>query len=70
MEHRIEAKVGPDRVIVLENLPFPEGDAVDIIIVPHQDVEHAKKEYPLRGKPIRYDQPLMPVAEDEWNLPS
>ena len=67
MQHRIETKVGPDRVIVLENLPFREGEEVDIIVVPHQGAEHGTKEYPLRGKPAFYDQPFSAVAEDDWN---
>jgi hypothetical protein len=67
MQHRIETKVGPDRVIVLENLPFREGEAVDIIVVRHHGTEHGKKEYPLRGKLAFYDQPFSAVAEDDWN---
>jgi hypothetical protein len=67
MQHRIETKVGPDRIIVLDNLPFQEGEMVEVIVIPHQGSEQGRREYPLRGKPILYDNPFSTVAEDDWN---
>ena len=67
MQHRVETRVGPDGTIVLDNLPFSEGEAVDVIVTPHHGTEHGRKEYPLRGKPISYDNPFSSVAEDDWN---
>ena len=66
MEHRIETKVGADGTIFLDNLPFSEGQAVDVIVIPHHGTDLGKRAYPLRGKPILYDNPFSPVAEDDW----
>ena len=67
MPHRIKMKVGPDRIIVLDNLPFRVGETVDIIVTLHHGAEQGKQEYPLRGKPILYENPFSAVAEDDWN---
>ena len=55
MEHRTETKVRAEGTIVLEKLPFSEGETVDVIVVSHHDTVSGKREYSLRGKPILYD---------------
>jgi hypothetical protein len=36
MQHRIETTVGPDGVVILNRLPFDEGEVVEIIVSPRQ----------------------------------
>ena len=67
MHHRIQTKVGPDRIIVLDNLPFREGDIVEIVVIPHHSVEQGKRGYLLRGRPVFYENPLSAVADDDWD---
>jgi hypothetical protein len=68
MLHRIESKVGPDGIIILNNLPFSEGETVEIIIINSQKPKPETKEYPLHGKPVFYEKPFDAVAENEWSV--
>jgi hypothetical protein len=53
-------------MVTLKNLPFQEGEQLEIIILrrpahaPHQD------EYPLRGTVLHYLDPTEPVAQEDW----
>lgn len=67
MQHRIETKVGPDGSIVLHDLPFHEGETVEIVVKSSEKKENEEKDYPLRGTPVIYDGPFDPVAEYEWD---
>ena len=68
MQHRIETKVGPDGTIVLNNLPFREGETVEIIVIADEQKDRKLNKYPLRGKPIFYDRPFDGVAENDWGV--
>ncbi len=68
MLHRIETKVGPDGIIILDNLPLREGDTVEIIVITSHKTERETKEYPLRGKPVLYVRPFDAVAENDWSI--
>lgn len=68
--YRVESTVQPEGVLTLRNLPLPEGEKVEVIIlVPPPEVEQADK-YPLRGsQPYRYDAPFEPaVPEEDWEV--
>ena len=68
MQHRIETKVGPDGVMILNNLPFHEGEMVEVIVTTSHKTGQDKKEYSLRGKPVLYDKPFDGVAIDDWGV--
>ncbi len=70
MQHRIEAKVGPDGSIVLHDLPFHEGEKVEIVVKSSEKKEDEGNDYPLLGTPVIYDGPFDPVAENEWGAAS
>jgi hypothetical protein len=36
MQHRIEATIGPGGMVVLDKLPFREGEAVEIVVSTRQ----------------------------------
>lgn len=67
MEHRIETKIPQDGVIAITGLPFKAGDDVEVIIKTASRKIESNDRYPLRGKPLRYDDPFGSVAEDEWD---
>ena len=63
--YRVETKVKGDRTVTLEGLPFEGGDEVEVIIRALRQAQKGK-DYPLRGKPVRYIDPFKSVDEDEW----
>ncbi|HTK27041.1 MAG TPA: hypothetical protein VL327_10825 [Pyrinomonadaceae bacterium] len=64
--HRIETTVQPHGRVVLENLPFEEGEKVEIIVMEaHEEGENP--ENPLRGTLLKYDDPFEPaVPPEDW----
>jgi len=60
----IDAKIGDHGELVLENLPFPPGHRVEVLVVPA----------PLNGAPhkilrdsvVEYHDPFEPVAGPDW----
>ena len=63
--YRVETKVAGDRTLKLEGLPFQGGDEVEVIVRARRPARDGN-DYPLRGKPIRYIEPLKSIDEDEW----
>lgn len=64
--HRIEATVVKEGELVLEGIPFHVGDRVEVVIVAKREAVASGPTYPLRGKPVWYDRPFCPVANDDW----
>ena len=52
--------------IEIENLPFQDGDNVNIIVTKVEN-EHESK-YELRGTILKYENPFDSVAEDDWEV--
>jgi hypothetical protein len=63
--HRFETIVQQDGKIVIEDIPFRAGEAVEIIILPVVKLS-AENHYPLRGTVLNYLNPTDPVASDDW----
>ncbi len=63
--HRVEATLNQEGALVLTNLPFHAGEAVEVIVLSRSDIV---KSYPLRGKPVVYTDPLKPVAQNDWDV--
>ncbi len=74
--HRIETILTEKGTLILENLPFQEGDAVEVIISKRRILRQGEaptsdsdsNPYPLCGKVIRYDNPTEPVALEDWEV--
>ncbi len=64
LAHRIEVVLTEDGKVLLDQLPFRAGQAVEIIVLP------ANRPPPLgptlKGAVLRYDRPTDPVAEADW----
>jgi len=65
--YRIETVVNQDGTLTLKDLPFPVGESVEVIILERSQKSGRKDHYPLRGKPLRYDDPTSPVAQEDWD---
>jgi hypothetical protein len=65
---RIETTVSEDKSLLLKEVPFRAGDMVEVIVLSSPERRQAESPYPLRGTPIRYDDPTEPVAESDWDV--
>jgi len=57
-----ETVVQKDGKLHLDPVPFSEGQAVHVFV--SSSASHTKQ--PLKGSVLKYDQPLAPVAEGDW----
>ncbi len=63
---RVEKIIQSNGTIVLENLPFDEGEKVEIIIL-KSNAEKENRLYPLRGTPYKYENPFeSAVSPEDW----
>jgi hypothetical protein len=63
---RVEKIIQSNGTIVLENLPFDEGEKVEIIIS-KSGAESEKNCYPLRGTVYKYENPFeSAVPPEDW----
>jgi hypothetical protein len=64
--HHVEVTLSQDGKLMLDELPFRAGDTVEVIILALQAKPNGQ-EYPLRGKPVKYEDPTDPVAQADWD---
>jgi hypothetical protein len=64
--YRTETVIQPNRVVTVHDVPFRAGEKVEVIILGTHHQGNGQKQYPLRGKPVRYATPFDSVAEDDW----
>jgi hypothetical protein len=64
--HHVEITLAQDGKLMLDELPFRAGDTVEVIILARQSKPNGR-EYPLRGRPIKYAEPTDPVAQVDWD---
>ncbi len=66
---KLIAKVGASGKIEITDLPYKEGQAVQVIIQPIGEEEQNSHRYPLRHtQPYHFDDPFSPVAVEEWKV--
>jgi hypothetical protein len=74
---KIETTLSEDGSLILKDLPFHMGDAVEVIILeksPSREekvvVEQSEPDlYPLRGKVLHYEDPFEPaVPAEDWEV--
>ncbi len=66
--HKIETVVEANGTIVLKELPFQEGDAVEVIVLEKKAKTETDNPYPLRGMAYTYIDPTEPVAVEDWEV--
>jgi len=64
-----ETTMGKGGMLTLKNLPFKDGEKVEVIVIPRSRSQstRSKKRHPFWGEPITYMNPTDPVAEDDWD---
>jgi hypothetical protein len=64
--HRTKAIVAENGSLTVEQLPFPAGESVEVVVFPANEESPREERYPLRGTPIHFDDPTTPVADTDW----
>ena len=52
---------------MLENLPFDEGEAVEIIVL-ETEIKTETAQKSLHGTLLKYEQPSEPIAVEDWEV--
>jgi len=60
------AHIGAGGRLVVEPVPFKPGADVEVFVIARMPIKAGENTCPLRGKPIRYECPAEPVAENDW----
>lgn len=63
--YRIESVVLPNGLISIENVPFEEGESVEVIILESRKSDGDKVHHSLKGSVLRYDSPFEPACSPE-----
>ena len=66
--YRIETTISKDRTLTIKELPFQEGESVEVIVNRSNQQSKYKERYPLRGTPYRLLDPFKSVAEENWEV--
>lgn len=65
---RAKAIVSENGSLTVNKLPFPAGEPVEVVVLPARNQRSAEDRYPLRGTPIQFDDPTVPVGESDWEV--
>lgn len=63
---RVRSHVAEDGSLTVEHTPFAAGQEVEVIVLSDAQASDEQDRYPLRGTVLTYIDPLLPVAEDDW----
>jgi hypothetical protein len=66
--HWQQTTVGEHGELVLENLPFEAGQPVDVLVIAKGADSKSALGGGLRGSVLSYDDPLEPVANEDWDV--
>ena len=61
--HRASTTVSGDGSVTVRGLPFPEGEEVEVIVLPREPSRSAPSRVPLGGSVRRYERPFEPAAD-------
>ena len=64
--YKTETTVEQDGSVTVRYLPFPAGERVEVIVLPMARSVETREVRSLQGANYRYDDPLEPVAEADW----
>lgn len=66
---RVETTVQPNGRVILENLPFDEGEKVEVIVLESDKGNGNSSDNPLKGTLLKYDDPFEPAAPlEDWEV--
>ncbi len=64
--YHVQTTVANDGSLKLNNLPFPAGESIEVIILTRPSTLPRPNLYSLRGTPVTYSDPTEPVAQNDW----
>ena len=65
--YRLERHVGPNGSLYVSDLPFEEGERVEVIVLAQESVSPKHSPVSIRGTVKAFESPTEPVASDEWD---
>jgi hypothetical protein len=65
--YRVQSRISPDGTLKLENVPFQPGETVEVIVLAEERLVREQRRYPLRGKPLSYQDPMEGIGTSEWD---
>lgn len=68
--YRTDAVVKEDGTVTIGGLPFRTGERLEVILLQAAGRSNGVASYPLRGEPVRYEEPFESVADDDWEASS
>ncbi len=66
--HRIETTLTQNGTLTLDHLPFQAGETVEVIVLPNALASLSHNSYSLRGTLVQYQEPMEPVAQQDWEV--
>jgi hypothetical protein len=66
LSYRIETTVSEQGTLVIQGVPFPPGDHVEVVVREVENTPAGNSKYPLRGTLYEYHEPFGSVAEEDW----
>ena len=54
-----------DGTLRVDGLPFRAGERVKVLVMRLSHAGASREDYPLRGVPIRYDEPFAPATDPD-----
>lgn len=64
--YRTDAVVKEDGTVTVSGLPFRAGERLEVILLQTAGRSNGAASYPLRGEPVKYEEPFESVAANDW----
>jgi hypothetical protein len=64
--YRVETTVKEQGMLIIQGLPFPPGNHVEVVIRDMENAPAGESKYSLRGTAYEFLDPFGTVAEAEW----
>ena len=66
---RIEAIVQRNGRLIIDDLPFDEGEVVEVVVSDAKGLASVTDVNPLKGSVLKYDDPFGPaVSQEDWEV--
>lgn len=66
---RVEAVVQRNGRLIIDDLPFDEGEIVEVVVSDVKGSDSITEDNPLKGSVLKYDEPFGPaVPLEDWEV--
>lgn len=66
--YRLETVVPQNGELQLKSLPFHPGEAIEVIILAANAIKENRMYFSLQNTVLLYENPLEPVAAEDWHV--